>query len=206
MGQQAFCGPQGFCVLESGSRQNRISQTAGSVACGLRTPPSCFQKAGQAGGCHCHWLNPTCWCNNPKVNDSSMEIQDPVYKNKNVPKSHTQTGTRWQLNRTVFSIQGRFLNGAPHPSTLPFPCPVHWCGCAFSPRTPSIPWVRPAPGLSPTLPRHLVGALQCSAFPGHGLCVSVLGLGFLDKYLSPSLPGSHVTFLLTLSELWPPSL
>lgn len=114
MGQQAFCGPRGFCVLESGSRQNRISQTAGSVACGLRTPPSCFQKAGQAGGCHCHWLNPTCWCNNPKVNNSSMEIQDPVYKNKNVPKSHTQTGTRWQLNRTVFSIQGRFLNGAPH--------------------------------------------------------------------------------------------
>lgn len=57
-------------------------------------PPSCFQKSGQADGCHCHWLNPTCWCNNPKVNDSSMEIQDPVYKNENVPTSHTQTGTR----------------------------------------------------------------------------------------------------------------
>lgn len=114
-------------------------------------PLSCFQKAGQADRCHCHWLNPTCWCNNPKVNDSSMEIQDPVYKNENVPKSHTQTGTRWQLNWTVFSIQGRFLNGTPHtPPHYHSPALLHRCGCAFSPRTASIPWALPGPGLSPT--------------------------------------------------------
>lgn len=100
-------------------------------------------------------------------------------------------GTRRQSKWPVFFTQISEHHPTPS-STLPFICLTTGTAALASQRSDY------ALGSALPLPRRLVGALQCSAFHGYGLYVSVLGLGFLCKCLSPSVPGSHVTFLLTL--------
>lgn len=148
----------------------KMKQTKQSISncqkCGLETAPILAPERWP-----CRWMplslrEPTCWCNNPKANGSSMEIQDSVYKNKDVPKSVVYSnGYKVAAKMASLCHLREILNINPHPPPHchSSACPLVWLYLLPKDISPSPGHIQVQGSVLP-LPHRLVGALQCSAF------------------------------------------
>lgn len=110
------------------------------------------------------------------------------------------------MNGYKVVAQGRFLNVTPYTpdTTIHLLSHRHGCMCVLSASdAPGCTQARVQPYSAPASD----GSLTVFSFPWlQNVCVFVLGICFLNKCLSLSVSGPHVTFLMTMSELCHTSL